>query len=75
MGRVEMMPVDRDVLELAEEFQQDNRALFAIVYLEDGLQTLQGAVHNGERCCLLRRGPLRDGVARCPDLPPGSRHR
>ena len=42
-----MIPVDRDLLDLAKDVQQDNRALFAIVYLEDGLQPVQGAVHNG----------------------------
>lgn len=47
LARCEMTPVDRDLLGLAQNFQQDNRALFAIVYLEDGLQPVQGAVHNG----------------------------
>jgi len=42
-----MIPVDRDLLDLAKDIQQDDRALFAIVYLEDGLQPVQGAVHNG----------------------------
>ena len=42
-----MIPVDRDLLDLAKDVQQDNRALFAIVYLEDGFQSMQGTVHNG----------------------------
>ena len=42
-----MIPVDRDVLGLAQKFQQDNRALFAVMYLENRLQPMQWAVHNG----------------------------
>ena len=46
--RRKVIPVDPDLLGFTQDIQQDNRALFAIVCLEDGLQPLQGAVHNGD---------------------------
>jgi hypothetical protein len=42
-----MVPVNPDLLCFTKYIQQDNRAVFTIVCPEDGLQSLKGAVHNG----------------------------
>ena len=46
--RAEVIPVDFELPGPAQEFQQDDRAGFAVMGLEDGLQPCQGTVDNGD---------------------------